>query len=68
LVDEYRADGVISYSLKFCDPELMFYPFLKADLEQKAIPHLHLEGDGTTASFGQLKTRVEAFIEMLTKN
>jgi benzoyl-CoA reductase/2-hydroxyglutaryl-CoA dehydratase subunit BcrC/BadD/HgdB len=67
LIDQYRVEGVISYSLKFCDPELMFYPFLKMDLEKEAIPHLHLEGDGTTASFGQLKTRIQAFIEMLTK-
>jgi len=67
LIGDYRVNGVISYSLKFCDPELMFYPFLKADLENKAIPHLHLEGDGTTASLGQLKTRIQAFIEMLTK-
>lgn len=67
LINDYRVDGVISYSLKFCDPELMFYPFLKTDLEKKAIPHLHIEGDGTTASFGQLKTRVQAFIEVLTK-
>jgi benzoyl-CoA reductase/2-hydroxyglutaryl-CoA dehydratase subunit BcrC/BadD/HgdB len=65
LVERYKIDGIISYTLKFCDPELMFYPFLKTVLEEKEIPHLHFEGDATIGSLGQMRTRIQAFAEML---
>jgi len=68
LMDRYHIDGLISYTLKFCDPELMFYPLLKRVLEERGIPHLHLEGDGTIGGLGQLRTRIEAFVEMLGVN
>ena len=65
LINDYQAAGVVSYTLKFCDPELMFYPLLKQELENIEVPHVHLEGDGTLGSFGQMKTRLQAFTEML---
>lgn len=65
LIADYQVAGVISYTLKFCDPELMFYPLLKQELEKAGVPHVHIEGDGTLGSFGQMKTRLQAFAEML---
>jgi benzoyl-CoA reductase/2-hydroxyglutaryl-CoA dehydratase subunit BcrC/BadD/HgdB len=61
----YRADGVIHYGLQFCTPYLMeSFPVEKA-LEEKSIPTLRIETDYSMEDMGQLKTRVEAFIEQL---
>jgi benzoyl-CoA reductase/2-hydroxyglutaryl-CoA dehydratase subunit BcrC/BadD/HgdB len=65
MVKAYQADGVIQYGLQFCQPYLMeAIPVAKA-LEDKKIPCLRIETDYSMEDVGQLKTRVEAFIEML---
>ena len=61
----YHADGVIHYGLQFCQPYLMeSFPVEKA-LEEKSIPTLRVETDYSMEDVGQLKTRIEAFIEQL---
>jgi benzoyl-CoA reductase/2-hydroxyglutaryl-CoA dehydratase subunit BcrC/BadD/HgdB len=61
----YSADGVIHYSLQFCQPYIMeSMPFEKS-LEEKKIPALRIETDYSMEDVGQLKTRIEAFIEQL---
>ena len=64
---KFHADGVIYYSLKFCDTALYDVPALKKILNESGINVLFLEGDCTLGSFGQLKTRIEAFAEILNK-
>ena len=59
-----RADGVIFYHKKFCDPHAWDYPPLAAALERENIPHLLLEVE-QVAPVGQTRVRVEAFLEML---
>ncbi|MFH1646327.1 MAG: 2-hydroxyacyl-CoA dehydratase family protein [Chloroflexota bacterium] len=68
MVDDFRADGVVFYTLKFCDPFLFDVPLLKEQLEQRGIPSLLLEGDYTPGTLGRVRTRIEAFIEMLRQN
>jgi benzoyl-CoA reductase/2-hydroxyglutaryl-CoA dehydratase subunit BcrC/BadD/HgdB len=65
LLDEFQAGGVIFYTLKFCDPFLYDMPVLKSQLGTRGIPSLILEGDYTPGTLGRIKTRVQAFIEML---
>jgi benzoyl-CoA reductase/2-hydroxyglutaryl-CoA dehydratase subunit BcrC/BadD/HgdB len=65
LIDEFRADGVIFYTLKFCDPFLYDIPVLKSQLGDRGIPSLILEGDYTPGTLGRVKTRIQAFVEML---
>jgi benzoyl-CoA reductase/2-hydroxyglutaryl-CoA dehydratase subunit BcrC/BadD/HgdB len=57
-----KADGVIHYSLQFCTPYLM-----EAFKIEKLIdfPYMRIETDYSMEDFGQIKTRVEAFIETL---
>lgn len=64
LVQQHRADGVIFFIPKYCDPHAFDYPRLKSALEGAGVPHLCLETEHTTAS-GQVRTRVEAFVEMI---
>ena len=65
LVQENHAGGVVFVFLKFCDPHAFDYPYLKKMLDSAGVPALLVElEDGMTGS-GQLKTRVEAFVEMI---
>jgi benzoyl-CoA reductase/2-hydroxyglutaryl-CoA dehydratase subunit BcrC/BadD/HgdB len=68
MIDEFGVDGVIFYTLKFCDPYLYDVPLLKARLAERGIPGLQLEGDFTPGTLGRVRTRIEAFIEMLREN
>ena len=61
----YHADGVIHYGLQFCQPYLMEAIPVEKALEEKNIPCLRVETDYSMEDTGQLKTRVEAFIEQL---
>jgi benzoyl-CoA reductase/2-hydroxyglutaryl-CoA dehydratase subunit BcrC/BadD/HgdB len=60
-----NIEGIIFISLKFCDTVLYFFPLLKDRLNQMGIPALYLEMEYNNFSEGQLKTRIQAFLEML---
>jgi len=61
----YQADGVIHYGLQFCQPYLMEAIPVESALEAKNIPTLRIDTDYSMEDVGQLKTRVEAFVEVL---
>jgi benzoyl-CoA reductase/2-hydroxyglutaryl-CoA dehydratase subunit BcrC/BadD/HgdB len=61
----YKADGVIHYSLQFCQPYIMESMPVEKALEEKSIPTLRIETDYSMEDAGQLKTRIEAFIEQI---
>jgi len=65
MVKTYRADGVIHYGLQFCQPYLIESMPIEKALEGKSIPTLRIETDYSMEDVGQLKTRIEAFIEQL---
>jgi len=65
LVGEFRADGVISHSLKFCDFYSYDYSVLRECLG--GVPVLSIESDYTSGSMLHQRTRVDAFLEMLRK-
>jgi benzoyl-CoA reductase/2-hydroxyglutaryl-CoA dehydratase subunit BcrC/BadD/HgdB len=62
---EYKADGVIHYGLQFCQPYIAESMPVEKALEEKGIPTLRIETDYGMEDVGQLKTRVEAFMEVL---
>ncbi len=65
LVQEKQARGVVFLHLKFCDPHAFDYPYLRSALEEAGIPSLLLEVEDPLPAEGQLRTRFEAFLEML---
>ncbi len=65
MVAAYKADGVIHYGLQFCQPYIMESILVERALEEKNIPCLRIETDYGMEDIGQLKTRVEAFIEQI---
>jgi len=64
-IKENRADGVIFFLLKFCDPHAFDYPYMKEMLEKENIPSVLFEIEDQLPSEGQINTRCEAFMEML---
>jgi len=66
LMQEKSINGAIYHTLKFCDHNLLDYPLIKKTFHEKKVPLLHLNCDYAMSSEGQIKTRVEAFLEQLT--
>lgn len=62
---EHRAAGVILHAIKFCDAQLSDAPKLRAAFGEAGLRTLVIESDCTLGSIGQLRTRIEAFAEML---
>ncbi|EJO5348434.1 2-hydroxyacyl-CoA dehydratase [Clostridium botulinum] len=62
---EYEADGVIDTNLSFCHTYAVEHKDVEKGLKEKNIPIMHIETDYSTEDSGQIKTRVEAFLEMI---
>jgi benzoyl-CoA reductase/2-hydroxyglutaryl-CoA dehydratase subunit BcrC/BadD/HgdB len=65
LREALSADGVIHYALQFCTPYMMEAYKVGRAMKAEQIPFLEIETDYSTQDIGQLKTRVEAFLEMI---
>jgi benzoyl-CoA reductase/2-hydroxyglutaryl-CoA dehydratase subunit BcrC/BadD/HgdB len=63
--DELKADGVIHYSLQFCQPYQFEALRMEPELETRGLPVLRIDTDYSPEDAGQLATRVEAFLERL---
>jgi len=62
---EFKADGAILYVYKFCDPFGFEVPARKAYYESIKVPLLYIEDLYSAGTIGQLKTRIQAFLEMI---
>jgi len=62
---EFKVDGVVSVRLPQCDHWGFEQVNLAKCLKQSGIPHLALEVEYMLASVGQIKTRVQAFMERI---
>ncbi len=64
---EYSVDGVVLESIKFCDTWGVEASALVTRLREEGIPVLRLEREYRQSGEGQLRTRVQAFIESMGK-
>jgi len=62
---EFKADGAILYVYKFCDPFGFEVPARRAYYESIKLPVLYLEDLYSAGTIGQLRTRIQAFLEMI---
>ncbi len=60
-----KGDGVIHYALQFCTPYMMEAYRAKKAVDSAGLPFLRIETDYSMEDFGQLKTRLEAFLEVI---
>lgn len=66
-IKENNVQGVIYYVVRGCMLYAMEYTRVKNALDKLNIPVYYLDTDYTREDVGQMKTRVEAFLEMLTE-
>lgn len=65
LAEAHKADGVIYYSLQFCHTYGIEYRAAEKALQEAGIPVMRIESDYSDEDAGQLKTRIDAFLEMI---
>jgi len=65
LIRDWNVEGVLLIAQKFCSPQALDMPALTDYLQKKGLPVLRLEID-VTIPVGQFRTRVEAFLEMMS--
>jgi benzoyl-CoA reductase subunit C len=64
-VREWKVDGIIGTIVRYCDTCELEGPDLREYLIGRQLPVLMIEDDYSTSAIGQLRTRVQAFLEML---
>lgn len=65
MVSEFRVDGVVYHSLRLCALFDIESLAMQRELKRHGIPILVLATDFSAEDTGQLRTRLEAFVEML---
>lgn len=65
LIEDFKADAVISERLVMCDNWTGEQFMTGEDLKEAGIPYMRLDREYTMAGVGQLRTRVQAFLETL---
>ncbi len=62
---ECKVDGIIYQVLKFCEPYLYDSVYILKRLKEEGIPTILLEHEYTTQGLASLRTRIEAFKELI---
>ena len=65
MVKESGAQGLVLFMQQFRDPEEMEYPYLKKALQAADVPHIKLGIDQQMRDFGQARTAIQAFADVL---
>lgn len=65
MIQTFGVEGIVLQYLKFCDFYCADFPLLKAALNDLGLPLLVLDREYATGGIGQMKTRVQAFLEVL---
>jgi benzoyl-CoA reductase subunit C len=64
-IKDFRINGAILFIYKYCDPYGFEVPAMKSFIESTGTPVLYIEDEYSTSSLGRMKTRIEAFLEMI---
>jgi bcr-type benzoyl-CoA reductase subunit C len=64
-VKESGADGVLFWYVKFCEPDAFDRPQLSKRLKEEGLAVAFIDLELTMTNFDQLKTRIDAFCEIL---
>lgn len=65
-VHDYNVNGVILDVMRFCDTHELDAPDISDYMRSLGVKTLYLENDYSSSGSGQLRTRVEAFLEMIS--
>jgi benzoyl-CoA reductase/2-hydroxyglutaryl-CoA dehydratase subunit BcrC/BadD/HgdB len=64
-VNQYKLDGVVYYNLRLCQVFETQTTIIRQVLKENKIPFLSVKSDFGKEDTGQLKTRFEAFREII---
>jgi len=64
-VREWNVNGVILQSVKYCDTHGYEVPAVRDYLNSLGLPSIYLEHDYSQSSLAPLRTRIQAFLEVL---
>jgi benzoyl-CoA reductase/2-hydroxyglutaryl-CoA dehydratase subunit BcrC/BadD/HgdB len=64
-ISEFSVDGVIMQYMKFCDLWAYEVPVTLNQLRDRGIPAVRIEHEYSYSNEGQIKTRVQAFLEQI---
>jgi benzoyl-CoA reductase/2-hydroxyglutaryl-CoA dehydratase subunit BcrC/BadD/HgdB len=64
---KYNADGIVLYGIQFCTPYSIEAIGIEKELEKDGIPAIRIETDYSQEDVGQLKTRIQAFVERIAQ-
>jgi benzoyl-CoA reductase/2-hydroxyglutaryl-CoA dehydratase subunit BcrC/BadD/HgdB len=65
MIREFRVDAVVSQRLMFCDVSGYEQFMLGSEFKEDGIPHLKLDREYLLGGVGQMRTRVQAFLESI---
>jgi benzoyl-CoA reductase/2-hydroxyglutaryl-CoA dehydratase subunit BcrC/BadD/HgdB len=65
MVRDFKVDGVVAERLVMCDLWTGEQFMIGEDLKEASVPYIRLDRDYVSVGAGQLKTRVQAFLEMM---
>lgn len=68
LADDFRVRGVIIRVHRCCDPYGLEVPALRSYLTNRGLTVLYIEDDYSVRDIGRLRTRIQAFIELIGVN
>jgi benzoyl-CoA reductase subunit C len=64
-ITEFKVEGAILFIYKYCDPYGFEVPVFKSFIESAGVPVLYLEDEYSSSTLPRVKTRIEAFMEMI---
>ena len=65
MVNRSGSKAVIAFPLKNCDPHQFHYPKVRQKLARSGVPEFFVEMEHEAMALGQIRTRVQAFMEMI---
>ena len=65
MVRRNKAQGVLTFRVKYCPPHAVYYPHIKRKLNEARVPELMFELEHEVYSFEPMKTRLQAFAETI---
>jgi benzoyl-CoA reductase/2-hydroxyglutaryl-CoA dehydratase subunit BcrC/BadD/HgdB len=64
-ISDFKVNGAILFIYKYCDPYGFEVPAMKSFIEATGTPVLYLEDEYSMSTIARMKTRIEAFLEMI---
>jgi len=66
-ISEFKVNGAILVVYRYCDPYGFDVPAIKKYIESMGVPVLYIEDEYSMSTVPRMRTRIEAFLEMIAQ-